>query len=412
MNPFIIAQQQIDAAAELLNLDSNITAVIKEPQRLLEVSIPVKMDDGSIKVFKGFRSQHNNARGPYKGGIRYHPNVTRDEVKALSTWMSLKCACVDIPYGGAKGGIICNPKEMSVNEIERLTRRYAYMISPLIGPQVDIPAPDVYTGPREMAWIADTYSMIIGRPSPGVVTGKPVHLGGSLGRNEATGRGVMICAVEAMKVKNMDPKDATVAVQGFGNVGSIAAKLLREKGCKIVAVSDSRGGIINKDGLDLDAVVDHKAKTGSVINFPGSEPISNEEILELEVQILIPAALENVITEENADKINAKIIVEGANGPTTPGADTILYEKDVFMVPDILANAGGVSVSYMEWVQNLQNNYWEEDEVNAKLLRIMKKAFKGVHQKSLEAKVNMRVAAGLVAVSRIAQAIKDRGIFP
>ena len=378
MNPFLIAQQQIDAAATILKLDPSITAIIKEPQRLLEVSIPVKMDDGSIKVFKGFRSQHNNARGPYKGGIRYHPNVTRDEVKALSTWMSLKCACVDIPYGGAKGGIICNPKEMSVNEIERLTRRYAYMISPLIGPQVDIPAPDVYTGPREMAWIADTYSMIIGRPSPGVVTGKPIHLGGSLGRTEATGRGVMICAVEAMKVKNIDPKTATVAIQGFGNVGSIGGKLLIEQGCKVVAVSDSRGGIVNMDGLDLDKVLEHKAATKSVVNYPGSQPISNEAILELEVDVLVPAALENVLTSQNADRIKAKIIVEGANGPTTPEADDIFFKKGIFVIPDILANAGGVSVSYMEWVQNLQNNYWEEDEVNAKLLKIMTKAFQDV----------------------------------
>ena len=412
MNPFEIAQRQIEAAAKILGLDPSITAIIKEPQRVLEVSIPVKMDDGTIKVFKGFRSQHNNARGPYKGGIRYHPNVSRDEVKALSTWMSLKTACVDIPYGGAKGGIICNPKAMSDGEIERLTRRYAYMISPIIGPQVDIPAPDVYTGPREMSWIADTYSMIVGKPSPGVVTGKPIHLGGSLGRTEATGRGVMICALEAMKVNNLDPKACKVAVQGFGNVGSIGGMLLAEKGCTIVAVSDSKGGIVNMDGLDLKKVAEHKSKTGSVINYPGAKSISNEDILELDVEVLVPAALENVITSRNAGNIKAKIIVEGANGPTTPEADDILDENGVFVIPDILANAGGVTVSYMEWVQNLQNNYWEEEEVNQKLVKIMVKAFKGVYEKSKEFSVNMRVAAGLVAIARIAQATQDRGLFP
>ncbi|MGQ4914661.1 MAG: Glu/Leu/Phe/Val family dehydrogenase [Candidatus Asgardarchaeia archaeon] len=412
LNPFEISKQQIEAAAEIIKLDPGLTEVLKYPMKVIQVSLPVKMDDGSIKVFTGFRVQHNNARGPMKGGIRYHPQVTLDEVKALASWMTWKTAVMNLPYGGAKGGIICNPKEMSEGEIERLTRAYAARIANEIGPYVDIPAPDVYTGPREMAWIMDTYSKIVGAPTPGVITGKPIELGGSLGRNEATGRGVVIVAREAAKRLNIDLSKATVAIQGYGNAGSFAARIIHgEYGAKVVAVSDSKGGIYNPDGLDPEKVLEHKKKTRSVINYPGAEQISNKELLELDVDILIPAALEGVITKDNADNIKAKIISEAANGPTTPEADEILYEKGILVIPDILANAGGVTVSYFEWLQNLSRDYWTLEKVRSRLEEFMTKAFSDVYNTHKEKKINMRKAAYVIAIQRVAQAIKLSGIF-
>ncbi len=371
------------------------------------------MDDGSIKVFQGYRVQHNNARGPFKGGIRYHPNVTIDEVRALAMWMSWKTAVVDLPYGGAKGGIAVNPKELSEGEIERLTRRYTVAIAPIIGPYIDIPAPDVYTGPQHMAWILDTYSQLVGRFEPAIVTGKPVELGGSLGRKQATGRGTAIAAVEAAKALNIPIKNATVAVQGYGNVGFYAAAVINELyGAKVVAVSDSKGGIYNSDGLNPQKVLEHKKKTGSVVGFPGAREITNEELLTLNVDILIPAALEGVITEKNANEVKAKVVAEGANGPTTPEADKILFEKGILVVPDILANAGGVTVSYFEWVQNLMRVQWTEEEVNMKLHDKIVKAFNEVYKIHKEKNVDMRTAAMMLAVQRVADAVKKRGLWP
>lgn len=441
-NPFKIAQQQLENVAKFIEIKKGILEFLKWPQRELSVNFPVRMDNGEIKVFNGYRVQHNNARGPNKGGIRYHPNVSLDEVRALAMWMSWKCAVVGIPFGGAKGGVICNPKEMSAAELERLTRRFTTEISLIIGPEKDIPAPDVYTTPDTMAWIMDTYSMIKGYSVPGVVTGKPVHVGGSLGRNEATGRGCMFTIREALKhleYKIIEPEkwketcaecsqkinivdgdegaglridNATVAVQGFGNVGSISARLLHEKGAKIVAVSDSRGGIYSKEGLDIHYVLEHKSKTGSVIGIDGTESLDQQQILEVDCDILIPAALENQITESNADNIKSKIVAEAANGPTTPEADKILYEKNIFMIPDILANAGGVTVSYFEWVQGLQQFFWSERDVNVKLRSIMVNAFSDVLAKYKENDTDMRTAAYIVAVDRVADAIMHRGIFP
>src|SRR5215475_6662471 len=348
LNPFRIAMRQFDYAAEKCGLDPGMCEVLRRPRRALVLSLPVKMDDGSIQVFEGFRVQHNNARGPCKGGIRYHPNVTFDEVNALASWMTWKCATVNIPFGGAKGGIICDPKRLSKGELERLTRRYAYEISDFIGPDRDIPAPDVYTDAQVMAWIMDTYSMTLGHSAPGVVTGKPVFLGGSLGRHEATARGCVYVIRCAFDVENIDYTRATAAIQGFGNAGSIAAELLHRIGTKVIAVSDSKGGILDRKGLDIPNVVAYKAKTGSVAGFPGAKPIGGEEVLELDCDVLIPAALENQITLANADRVKARIVAEAANGPTTPGADRILFEKGIVVIPDILANAGGVTVSYFE----------------------------------------------------------------
>ncbi len=416
-NPFEIACKQIDKANEYLKLDEGLLEHLKQPRRILEVSLPVKMDDGSIKVFRGFRVQHNNARGPHKGGIRYHPNVTLDEVKALASWMTWKTAVVNIPFGGGKGGIIVNPKEMSVGEIERLTRRYADAIAPIIGPYEDIPAPDVYTGPREMAWIMDTYSQKVGRPEPAVITGKPIELGGSQGRNEATGRGVVIVAREAAKKLGIDLKKATVSIQGFGNAGQFAAKIFQEEyGAKIVAVSDSKGGIYKKDGFDVNDLIDwklNKSEKKSVVDYPNvDERFGSDDPLYVEADILVPAALEESITKDNADKIKAKIISEAANGPTTPEADEILFEKGVLVIPDILANAGGVTVSYFEWVQNLQRFYWSLEEVRQKLESIMVPAFEEVYKVHKEKNVDMRTAAYIVAVKRVADAVLKRGIFP
>ncbi|MEE9219060.1 MAG: Glu/Leu/Phe/Val dehydrogenase, partial [Acidobacteriota bacterium] len=398
LNLFKIASMQFDTAAEYLKLDKGMQEVLKHPKRQLVVSIPVKMDNGEIRVFEGFRVQHNIARGPAKGGIRYHPDVSLDEVKALAAWMTWKTATVNIPYGGGKGGVIVNPKEMSQDELERLTRRYTAEISIIIGPEQDIPAPDVYTNSQTMAWIMDTYSMTRGQTSLGVVTGKPLALGGSLGRNEATARGCQFTVREACALKKMPLRGAKVAVQGYGNAGAIAARLLHDDGARIIALSDSRGAIYNGDGLDPLRVMDHKQKTGSVKGYPGADEITNEKLLETPCDILVPAALENQINATNADRIQAKIVAEAANGPTTPKADEILRNNGVFIIPDILANAGGVTVSYFEWVQGLYAFFWEEEEVNQKLEKIMKRAFYEVHRTAEKYNVHMRTAAYIVAV--------------
>ena len=411
-NPYEIALAQLDKAAKKLNLDPDIHEILKVPKRVLTVSIPVKMDNGHIKTFIGYRSQHNEVRGPTKGGIRYHPNVTIDEVKALSMWMTWKCAVVDIPYGGAKGGIICNPKELSEGELERLSRRYFFEIASIVGPERDIPAPDVYTNPQIMTWMLDTYEMLKGYSTPGVITGKPVHVGGSLGRTEATARGLNFCIIEAAQSIGLNLKEATAVIQGYGNAGSYAAKFLNECGCRIIGVSDSKGGIYKEEGLDPDAVLKHKEKTSTVINYEGCQNISNQELLEITCDILVPAALENQITQNNAANIKTRILGEAANGPTTLEADDILYNNNIMIIPDILANAGGVTVSYLEWVQNLQRYWWTEERVNEELKRIIIKAFYDVYNISKESKVNMRTAAYMLAIDRVAEVIKTRGIWP
>jgi glutamate dehydrogenase (NAD(P)+) len=413
INPFEVALEQLDEAAKLMKLDSGMHKILAHPKRVLTVSVPIRMDNGEIMVFTGFRSQHNDARGPYKGGIRYHPQVTLEEVKALSMWMTWKCAIAEIPYGGGKGGIICNPKEMSEGELERMTRRYAYAISDIIGPHTDIPAPDVYTGGKEMAWIMDTYSALKGNfVQPELITGKPLAIGGSLGRNEATGRGLSFTVREAAKKLKINLKTATVAVQGFGNAGQFAAQLIEEQGAKIIAVSDSQGGVYNKNGLQVGTLRKHKEKTGSVVGFPGAKSISNEDLLETECTILIPAALENQITKKNAGKIGAKMMAEAANGPTTPDADDILYKNKVLVIPDVLANGGGVTVSYFEWLQNLRREYWSENDVNERLDRNITKAFLDVYETHEKYGVNMRKASTLLAVNRVVEALKIRGIWP
>ncbi len=410
LNPFEVAQKQLDICAEKLKLNPEVHAVLREPMRVMQVSIPIRMDNGKVKTFQGFRVQYNDARGPTKGGIRFHPDETIDTVKALAAWMTWKCAIVDIPYGGGKGGIVCNPKEMSEGELERLSRGYIRAINYFIGPERDIPAPDVYTTPQIMAWMMDEYSKLKGYNVPGMITGKPIPLGGSLGRGDATARGGMYALKEAAKHLNIDLKKATVAVQGYGNAGQFAAQLVTEMfGSKVVAVSDSKGGIYNEKGLDWKAVLEHKEKTGSVIGFKGSKQITNEELLELNVDILIPAALENVITEKNAARVKAKIILELANGPTTPDADKILHRNKIFVIPDFLANAGGVTVSYFEWVQNLYGYYWTEKEVHEKLEAKMVKAFRDVIEMAEKYKVDNRTAAYMVSVNRVAEAMKLRG---
>jgi len=411
-DPLDTALQQLTITAEKLGLDDGVHEILRHPKRALIVSIPVKLDNGEVKVFMGCRVQHNDARGPYKGGIRYHPEVTLSEVTALAMWMTWKCAIIDIPYGGAKGGVCCNPKEMSIGELERLTRRYTSMLLDFIGPYQDVPAPDVYTDAQTMAWIVDTYSRFKGYSVPEVATGKPIVIGGLLGREEATSRGVTFCVREATKHIKMPLKGSSVAVQGFGSVGWNAARILREMGCKIVAVSDSQGGIHDPKGVNPIAAFEHKEKTGSVLGFKGSEKITNEELLELKCDILVPAALENQITKANAAKIKAKILAEAANGPTTPEADTILREKGVFIIPDILANSGGVAASYFEWVQNLTRERWTEEEVNRKLEVKMVKAFDDVYELSKKQKVDMRTAALMLGVGRVAEAIKALGLWP
>jgi glutamate dehydrogenase (NAD(P)+) len=413
INPFEVALKQLDEAAKLIKLDKGLHQVLANPKRVLTVSLPVKMDNGEIRVFTGFRSQHNDARGPYKGGIRYHPQVTVDEVKALSMWMTWKCAVADIPYGGGKGGIICNPKEMSTGELERLTRRYAYAIADIIGPHTDIPAPDVYTGGKEMAWIMDTYSALKGNfVQPEVITGKPIAIGGSLGRNEATGRGLAFTVREAAKKLKINMKSATVAVQGFGNAGQFASQLVEEQGATVIAASDSKGGVFNKAGMKVEALRKHKEKTGSVVGFSGAKSISNEELLETDCTILIPAALENQITAKNAGKIKAKLVAEAANGPTTPEADDILYKNKILTIPDILANGGGVTVSYFEWLQNLRREYWTEAEVNERLDKNITKSFLDTYATSEKYGVNMRKASTVLAVNRVVEAIQLRGLWP
>ena len=412
INPWQVAQQQFDLAAERLNLDPGLRRVLREPRRELIVHFPVKMDDGSVQVFTGYRVQHNLGRGPAKGGIRYHQGVTLDEVKALAMWMTWKCAVVGIPYGGGKGGVIVDPKQLSLRELEGLTRRYATEISIIIGPERDIPAPDVNTNSQTMAWIMDTYSMHVGYTVPGVVTGKPIALGGSEGRNEATARGTVYCIVQAAAHLKLDLATATVAIQGFGNAGSIAARLIGQEGSTVVAVSDSTGGIHNPKGLDIAKVTAWKGEHGTVQGFPGAKDITNAEILEVACDILIPAALENQITERNAGRVKARLVAEAANGPTTPEADAILFKNGVFQIPDILCNAGGVTVSYFEWVQDLNRDFWDETEVNHKLKGIMDKAFRDVLAMSLREEVNMRTAAYLLAVQRVADATAMRGLYP
>jgi glutamate dehydrogenase (NAD(P)+) len=411
-NAYEVALENFDLAANALELDDNVRAMIKYPERILCVSVPVRMDSGRIVRFEGFRVQHSTMRGPAKGGIRFHPNVTVDEVKALATWMTWKCAVVNIPYGGGKGGVTCNPKALSLGELERLSRRYATSILPLIGPEKDIPAPDVYTTPQIMAWIMDTFSMNKGYPVHGVVTGKPIALGGSLGRNEATGRGVFYTTQCSCEHLGIAVKGARVAVQGFGNAGSIAAMLMHEAGAKVIAVSDTKGCIFNSKGLDIPAVVAFKVRTGTVVGFPESETITPEELLALECEVLIPAALENAITEANAHTIHARIVAEAANGPVTPEADRIFDQKGVFLIPDILCNAGGVTVSYFEWVQDENHLFWDEQDVNKKLEKIMTRSFNDVVRIHLEKQVNMRLAANMLGVSRVADAAKLRGLYP
>ena len=413
INPFEVAVKQLDEAAKLAKLDKGMRDILASPSRVLTVAVPARMDDGEIKVYTGYRSQHNSARGPYKGGIRYHPQVTVDEVKALSMWMTWKCAIANIPYGGGKGGIICNPKELSENELERITRRYAYAIADIIGPLTDIPAPDVYTGGKEMAWIMDTYSALKGNYlQPDVITGKPLAIGGSLGRNEATGRGVSITVREAAKKLDINLKGAPVAIQGFGNAGQFAANLLAEMGMKIIAVSDSKGAIHNPDGLNADALRNHKLKNGTVTGFQSARTIADSEILELECTVLVPAALENQITRSNAGNVKAKIVAEAANGPTTPDADDILFGNNILVIPDILANGGGVTVSYFEWLQNLRREYWSEAEVNSRLDSNIWSAFNDVYRNHEEFNVNMRKASTLLAINRVVEAMKIRGIWP
>jgi glutamate dehydrogenase/leucine dehydrogenase len=407
-----VALEQLNIAAEKLKLDSGLHAMLANPKRSLIVSITVKMDDGRICVFSGCRVQHWDARGPFKGGIRYHPDVSLDEVTALAMWMTWKCAVVDIPYGGAKGGVCCNPKQMSKAELERLTRRYTSLLFDFIGPYRDVPAPDVYTDAQTMAWIMDTYSQIKGYSVPECVTGKPLSVGGSEGRTEATSFGVVVCAREAAKQLGISLKGAKVAVQGYGNVGWNAAKIAYDLGCNIVAVSDSVGGICSSNGLNPYKVLEHKTQTGSVVNYKGSENVTNKEILETKCDILIPAALENQIAKANADKINAKIISEGANGPTTPEADKVLHEKGIVLVPDILANSGGVATSYFEWVQNLTREHWTLEDVNRKLENKMVKAFNDVHRIAVKEKSDMRTAALILGVGRVADAIRTLGLWP
>ncbi len=409
LNAFQIVLQQMNQAADSMNLAPGVREILKEPMRVFSVSFPVKMDDGAVKTFVGFRCQHNDVLGPTKGGCRFHPQVDMDEVKALASWMTYKCSLVGLPYGGGKGGVICNPKELSNGELERLSRSFIQAIASYIGPTKDIPAPDVYTNPQIMAWFMDEFSRVAGYHAPGVVTGKPIVNGGSLGRNSATARGVMFTTREAAKKIGLDLNGATVVIQGFGNAGSYSAKFLHDLGCKIIAVSDSTGGAVNPDGMDPQELMNFKATNGTVKGFPGSANINNSDLLAMECDILVPSALENQITMENAHSIRTKIIAEAANDSTTPGADEILFEKGVVIIPDILANAGGVTVSYFEWVQNLSNYYWSEEEVDQKLEKIMVNAFNRVWETQQKYDVNMRESAFIVALERLETAMETRG---
>ncbi len=412
LNPYHMAVQQFEAAAEKLHLSEDMREVLRQPKRELTVNFPVRLDSGRIKTFTGYRVQHNVNRGPAKGGIRYGPDVTLDEVKALAMWMTWKCAVVGIPFGGAKGGVICDPKQMSSAELERLTRRYTTEISIVIGPHSDIPAPDVNTNSQVMAWIMDTYSMHEGFSIPAVVTGKPLSIGGSEGRNDATATGVLFVTRQAAKRMGMPLKGARVSIQGNGNAGAIAARLFHNEGCKIVAVSDTRGGIYNESGLDPSAVLRHKQERGSVIDFPRAQRVRVQDVLEVPCDILIPAATEGVLTAANAGRVQARIVAEAANGPTTPEADKILFDKDTIVIPDILANAGGVTVSYFEWVQDLQSFFWGVDEITKKLEVIMNRAFSAVAEKADQYHCDMRLAANMQAISSVAEATQVRGIYP
>ncbi|MFP3870165.1 MAG: Glu/Leu/Phe/Val family dehydrogenase [Syntrophobacteria bacterium] len=411
-NALDIAVNQLDLVAERTKLDPAIHKRLSRPARCYIVSIPIRMDDDSVEVFTGYRVHHNTSRGPAKGGIRYHPEVSLDEVTALSMWMTWKCAVVNIPFGGAKGGVACNPKEMSRRELQRLTRRYTSELINVFGPRTDIPAPDVYTDPRVMSWIMDTYSVSVGYAEPGVVTGKPIALGGSLGRNEATSRGCVFTVYSLLRRLNRNLDEQTVAVQGYGNVGYHAALILHDDGATVVAVSDSSGGVYNPRGLDPRAVEQYKHQNGSVQGYPEADNITNEELLELDCSVLIPAALGNQITENNADRLKAQIVAEGANGPTTPAADGILEERGIYHLPDILANAGGVTVSYFEWVQGLERSFWSEAEVNARLKEIMEAAFDSVWQIAERERVSMRTASYMLALKRVEEAMLLRGLYP
>ena len=412
LNPFEIAQKQIKSACDKLNTDPAVYEILKNPMRVLEVSFPVKLDDGTIKTFTGYRSQHNNAVGPFKGGLRFHPAVTKDEVKALSTWMTFKCSVAGIPYGGGKGGMAIDPKKYSKAELERISRGFAEAISPLIGEKVDIPAPDVNTNGQIMSWMVDSYEKIVGHSAKGVFTGKPLEFGGSLARTEATGYGVHLAAKKALDKLNIDVKGATYAVQGFGNVGYYTAYYAYKDGAKIVAFSNTDVAIYNENGIDMEAVIKDYEENGRIIENKGyGKDFTNEELLELEVDVLAPCALENQITSENADRIKAKVITEGANGPTTPEADEILYKKGIVVIPDILANAGGVVVSYFEWVQNLQGYYWSFDEVQKKEDTVLSNAFKDVWSIADEFKVDLRNAAYMSSIRRIEKAMKFRGWY-
>ncbi len=412
LNPYHMAVQQFEAAAEKLHLSEDMREVLRQPKRELTVNFPVRLDSGRIRTFTGYRVQHNVNRGPAKGGIRYGPDVTLDEVKELAMWMTWKCAVVGIPFVGAKGGVICDPKHMSPAELERLTRRYTTEISIVIGPHSDIPAPDVNTNSQVMAWIMDTYSMHEGFSIPAVVTGKPLSIGGSEGRNDATATGVLFVTRQAAKRIDMPLRGARVSIQGYGNAGAIAARLFHNEGCKIVAVSDTRGGIYNESGLDPSAVLRHKQERGSVIDFPRAQRVRVQDVLEVPCDILIPAATEGVLTAANAGRVQARIVAEAANGPTTPEADKILFDKDTIVIPDILANAGGVTVSYFEWVQDLQSFFWGVDEITQKLEMIMNRAFSAVAEKADQYHCDMRLAANMQAISSVAEATQVRGIYP
>lgn len=411
-SPYQIAQEQFDLAAEFMGLEEDLRQVLRVPKRELTTNFPVRMDDGTVKAFTGYRVQHNVTRGPGKGGIRYHQDVSLDEVRALAMWMTWKCAVVNIPFGGAKGGVIVDPTQLSMRELENLTRRFATEISPLIGHDGDIPAPDVNTNQQIMAWLMDTISMHHGHLESAITTGKPLGLGGSLGRADATGRGVSFVVASAAKYLGMDLTGATTVVQGFGNVGSVSATMLHDLGCKIVGISDVNGGIYNPNGIDPHALVRHMKKTRTVIDYPGVERLSNLELLELPCEILVPAALEKQITGENAPRIRPKMLAEGANGPTTPEADEILFANNVFVVPDILANAGGVTVSYFEWVQDLQSFFWDESEINHRLKLVMDASFAAVNERAQAHKIPLRLAANILAIERVAESTRLRGIYP
>ncbi|MBV9229932.1 MAG: Glu/Leu/Phe/Val dehydrogenase [Chloroflexi bacterium] len=412
INPYEVAVAQFDEAAERLGLSQAMRAILRKPKRELTVNFPVRMDNGDVEMFTGYRVQHNITRGPAKGGIRFSPQVSLDEVRALAMWMTWKCAVVGIPFGGAKGGVLCDPHNMSRAELERLTRRYTTEISILIGPDSDIPAPDMNTNPQVMAWVMDTYSMHRGYSVPAVITGKPLAIGGSEGRLEATARGVQVVTREALRDRGMQPDHCSVVIQGFGNVGSIAARLLSELGCKVVALSDIKGGVYNPNGIDVHTALRYSKEHGNLTGLPGAEMVTNAELLELPCDVLVPAALENQLTRKNAGRVQARLVIEAANGPTTPEADLIFNDRGITVVPDILANAGGVTVSYFEWVQDLQRFFWVEQEINNRLEAIMTRSYQAVREKALEQETNLRMGAYLLAVARVAEATELRGVYP